>query len=73
MNSGCPVHTGQFGVAAKIQLMNSLLLGFLGAEALPLGLAGPTIRGCTGQSGAPKTTTLFSFSLGFLNRFRSNM
>jgi hypothetical protein len=42
----------QSDVAAKIQLMNSLLSGFSGAKALPPGLAGPTVRGCTGQYGA---------------------
>jgi hypothetical protein len=56
-------------VAAKIQLVNSLLSGLSGAEALPPGLAGPTVRGCTGESGAPKTATLFSFPLVFLNHF----
>jgi hypothetical protein len=62
VNSSCPVHTGQSDVPAKIQSPNSMLSGFLEGEALPLGLAGPTVRGRTGQFGAPKTETLCSFS-----------
>jgi hypothetical protein len=42
-------------VTVKIQLRELVALGFLGEEALPPGLAGPTVIGCTGQSGAPKT------------------
>jgi hypothetical protein len=49
------VHTEKSGVAAKIPYPNSLLSGFLGAEALPPRLAGSTVRGRTGQSGAHRT------------------
>jgi hypothetical protein len=55
VNSTCPVHTRQSGVAAKIHIPNSLLSGPSGAEALPLGLAGPTVRGSTEQFGAHLT------------------
>jgi hypothetical protein len=48
VNSSCPVHTGQSSVAAKIHSPNSMLSGFLGGEALPPGLTGPTVRGRTG-------------------------
>jgi hypothetical protein len=63
-------------VTAKIQLPNSLLSG---AEVLPPGLAGPTVRGArdspvhTGQSDDPKTETLTSFSFGFSKPFCSNL
>ena len=49
------MHIGQSGVAAKIHIPNSLLSGPSGAEALPLGLAGPTVRGSTEQFGAHLT------------------
>jgi hypothetical protein len=52
-------------VTAKNHFSNSLLSVLSGAEALPPGLAGPTVRGRTGQSGAPKTATLTSFFLWF--------
>jgi hypothetical protein len=60
-------------VAAKIQLMNSLLSSFLRGRGAASGLDGPTVKGRTRQSGAPKTATLFSFPLVFLNCFRSNL
>jgi hypothetical protein len=49
VNITCPVHTGQSGVVAKIHFLNSLLSGFLEAEALLPVLAGPTVRGRTEQ------------------------
>jgi hypothetical protein len=58
VNSCCLVHTGQSGVPAKIPILNSLLSGFPGREAPPSGQTSPTVRGRTGQSGAPKTETL---------------
>jgi hypothetical protein len=69
VNSTCLVHTGQSGVAAKIPLLNLLLSSFLGGRGAALGLAGPTVRGGTGQSGAPKTETLTSFSFCFSKQF----
>jgi hypothetical protein len=45
VNSTCPVHTGQSGVATKIPFLNSLLSGFLGGRGAAPGLTGPTIRG----------------------------
>jgi hypothetical protein len=42
---------------------------FSRAEALPPGLADPTVRGRTEQSDAPKTETLTSFSFGFSKLF----
>jgi hypothetical protein len=48
VNSSCPVHTGLSGVTAKIQFLNSLLLGFLGGRDPAPGLAGPTVRSRTG-------------------------
>jgi hypothetical protein len=63
------VHTGQSGVAVKIHFLNSLLSSFLGGKGTAQGLAGLTIRGRTGPSGAPKTETLTSFSFGFSKLF----
>jgi hypothetical protein len=45
------VHTGQSGETAKIHFLNSLLLGFLGGRGAAPVLAGPIVRGRTGQSG----------------------
>jgi hypothetical protein len=65
--------------ALKFISANSSLSGFSGAEALPRGRLTPLSEGApdspvhTGQSGAPKTTNPIPFSLGFLNRFRSNL
>jgi hypothetical protein len=50
------------GVAAIIPFLNLLLSSFLGGRGAAPGLAGPIVRGCTGQFGAPKTETLTSFS-----------
>jgi hypothetical protein len=71
VNSHCPVHTGQSGVPAKIPFLNSLLSGFCGGEKLFPGQTDPTVRGRTGQSGAPKTETLIFISFCFLNPFFS--
>jgi hypothetical protein len=65
VNSTCPVHTGQSGEAAKFPFLNLLLSCFLGGRGAALGLTGPTVRWCTGQSGAPKTETLTFFLLFF--------
>ena len=62
VNSGCPVHAGQSGETAKIHFLTLLLSGFLGGRGAAPGLAGPTIRGRTGQSGAPKTENLILIS-----------
>jgi hypothetical protein len=65
VNSICQVHTGQLGVAAKIHFPNLLLSGFLGGRGANPGLAGLTVKGCTGQSEDPKTETLTFFLLFF--------
>jgi hypothetical protein len=67
VNSDSLVH------ALKIGSTNSSLSVLSEAEELPLGQAGPTIRGHTGQSGAPKIAKPISFPLVFLTRFRSNL
>jgi hypothetical protein len=60
---------GQSGVAAKIQLHNSLLSGFSRGRGSAPGPDWPTVRERTGQSSAPKTETLTSFSFCFSNPF----
>jgi hypothetical protein len=53
--------TGQSGVPAKIRYSELFALGFLVGEGSSPGQAGPTDRGRTGQSGAPRLETLSSF------------
>jgi hypothetical protein len=48
-------------VPAKILILNSSLSGFYGGSTTSLGQIGPTVRGRTGQSGAPRAETLTSF------------
>jgi hypothetical protein len=52
-DSDSPVYTGQSGVRLKFKPANCLLSGFPRSRGLLLRLPGPTVRGRTGQSGAP--------------------
>jgi hypothetical protein len=49
-------------VPAKNLILNSLLAGFCGGSRYSSGQTDPTVRGRTGQSGAPKTETLILIS-----------
>jgi hypothetical protein len=56
-------------VPAIIQFSELFALGFLVREGSSPGQAGPTNRGCTGQSGTPRLETLSLVFLCFSNLF----
>jgi hypothetical protein len=55
------VYTGQSDVELKIDSSELFALGFGSTQGSFLGALGPATKGTTGQSGAPRTATLFLF------------